>query len=752
LQSGQASVHSILAVTFTNKAAKEMQTRLGAMIPVNVRAMWLGTFHGLCHRFLRLHHRDANLPATFQILDSSDQLALIKRMLKQLNIAEEIMAPRSLQGFINAQKENGLRASALQAPDPHTQRMIECYAEYDRICQREGVVDFAELMLRSYEMLKSNEMLRVHYQNRFNHILVDEFQDTNKLQYAWLKLMAGNQAAVFAVGDDDQSIYRFRGANVGNMTALMKEFAIEVPIKLEQNYRSVGNILAAANAVIENNDERLGKNLRTDAESGDKIRYLSAPSDFEEAQFIIDEAKSLQREGWPLSEMAVLYRSNAQSRVIEQALFRSGVPYKIYGGLRFYERQEIKHALAYLRLAVNPDDDNALLRVINVPARGIGARTIENLQTASSEQGISLWQAACNAGAKATKIAAFVQLIENLRNQIGQLSLAEIMVSVIQDSGLVEFYKTQKGDHQDRLDNLDELVNAAVAFKPEESNFEILPENIVQDVSTRFLSETSGINSSRIQKDNSEQLPTDIQDSSDSKQYRNPADGSLYNVSESSRTVITSIRTPQEYSDQNVFAVLAFLSNAALESGENQAGEGEDAIQLMTVHAAKGLEFNAVFLTGMEEGRFPSELSLAERGGLEEERRLMYVAITRARKRLYITMAQQRMLHGQTQFGIVSRFVEEIPPEVLHYLSAKKQSFNSFTDAPRTRSNKVVEDYKLPQEYAGFRIGQNVRHAKFGTGVIIDAVDKGESARLTINFGKEGVKELDTKFAKLEVV
>ncbi|ATD65783.1 UvrD-helicase domain-containing protein [Neisseria weixii] len=683
LQSGQASVHSIMAVTFTNKAAKEMQTRLGAMIPVNVRAMWLGTFHGLCHRFLRLHHRDANLPAAFQILDSSDQLALIKRMLKQLNIAEEIMAPRSLQGFINAQKENGLPASALQAPDPHTQRMIECYAEYDRICQREGVVDFAELMLRSYEMLKSNEMLRVHYQNRFNHILVDEFQDTNKLQYAWLKLMAGNQAAVFAVGDDDQSIYRFRGANVGNMTALMKEFAIEAPIKLEQNYRSVGNILAAANAVIENNDERLGKNLRTDAELGDKIRYLSAPSDFEEAQFIIDEAKSLQREGWPLSEMAVLYRSNAQSRVIEQALFRSGVPYKIYGGLRFYERQEIKHALAYLRLAVNPDDDNALLRVINVPARGIGARTIENLQTAASEQGISLWQAACDAGAKATKIAAFVQLIENLRNQIGQLSLAEIMVSVIQDSGLVEFYKTQKGDHQDRLDNLDELANAAVAFKPEESNFEILPENAAE----------------------------------------HPA-----------------------------FAVLSFLSNAALESGENQAGEGEDAIQLMTVHAAKGLEFNAVFLTGMEEGRFPSELSLAERGGLEEERRLMYVAITRARKRLYITMAQQRMLHGQTQFGIVSRFVEEIPPEVLHYLSAKKQNFNSFTDAPRTRSNKVVEDYKLPQEYAGFRIGQNVRHTKFGTGVIIDAVNKGESARLTINFGKEGVKELDTKFAKLEVV
>ena len=683
LQSAQASVHSILAVTFTNKAAKEMQTRLGAMIPINVRTMWLGTFHGLCHRFLRLHHRDANLPATFQILDSSDQLALIKRMMKQLNIAEEIIAARSLQGFINAQKESGLRASSLQAPDPHTKHMIECYAEYDKICQREGVVDFAELMLRSYEILQANEPLRTHYQNRFNHILVDEFQDTNKLQYAWLKLIAGNSAAVFAVGDDDQSIYRFRGANVGNMTALMKEYRIDAPIKLEQNYRSVGNILTAANAVIENNSERLGKNLRTDAETGDKIRYLSAPTDFEEAQFIVDEAKSLQREGWPLNEMAVLYRSNAQSRVIEQALFRSGLPYKIYGGLRFYERQEIKHALAYLRLAVNPEDDNALLRVINVPPRGIGARTIENLQTASADQGISLWQAACNAGAKVTKITAFVHLIDNLRNQIGQLSLPEIMAGIINDSGLVEYYRTQKGDHQDRLDNLDELINATVAFKPEESNFEILPEHAADD----------------------------------------PA-----------------------------FPVLAFLSNAALESGENQAGEGEDAIQLMTVHASKGLEFNAVFLTGMEEGRFPSEMSLAERGGLEEERRLMYVAITRARKRLYISMAQQRMLHGQTQFGIISRFVEEIPPEVLHYLSAQKQIFNSFTDAPRSRQNKVVENYKLPQEYAGFRIGQNVRHAKFGTGVIIDAVDKGESARLTINFGKEGVKELDTKFAKLEAV
>ena len=682
LQSGQAGVHSILAVTFTNKAAKEMQTRLGAMIPVNVRAMWLGTFHGLCHRFLRLHHKDAGLPSTFQILDSGDQLALIKRLLKQLNIAEEIIAPRSLQGFINAQKENGLRASQLTAPDPYTQRLIECYAEYDKTCNREGVVDFAELMLRSYEMLQANEILRRHYQNRFNHILVDEFQDTNKLQYAWLKLMAGDTAAVFAVGDDDQSIYRFRGAHVGNMTALMREFNIEEPIKLEQNYRSDGHILAAANAVIENNAERLGKNLRTDAENGDKIRFYTAPVDFDEAQFIIDEAKSLQREGWRLDHMAVLYRSNAQSRIIEQALFAANIPYKIYGGLRFYERQEIKHALAYLRLAVNPDDDNALLRVINTPPRGIGTRTIENIQAAAEERGISLWQAACGMGAKAAKVAAFVRLIEDLRAQAPNVSLQEMMLAVTRDSGLVEYYKTQKGDHQDRLDNLDELINAAVAFRPSESNFEILPDNAAESP---------------------------------------------------------------------LFPILAFLSNAALESGENQAGAGEEALQMMTVHAAKGLEFDAVFLTGMEEGLFPSEYSLAERGGLEEERRLMYVAITRAKKRLYISMAQQRLLHGQTHFGIVSRFVEEIPPEVIHRLSPAPQRFNSFTDAPKAK-NRIIETYDLPQQYHGFRIGQNVRHAKFGTGVIIDAVDKGESARLTINFGKEGVKDLDTKFAKLEVV
>lgn len=682
LQSGQASIHSIMAVTFTNKAAKEMQTRLGAMLPINVRAMWLGTFHGLCHRFLRLHHREAGLPATFQILDSSDQLALIKRLLKQWNIAEEIIAPRTLQGFINAQKEAGLRAGELQAPDALTERLIVCYAEYDKTCKQEGVVDFAELMLRSYEVLQADEVLRTHYQNRFNHILVDEFQDTNVLQYRWLKLMAGQHAAVFAVGDDDQSIYRFRGANVGNMAALMQEFAIAEPIKLEQNYRSVGNILLAANAVIENNAQRLGKNLRTDAAQGDKIRFYSAPNDLDEAQFIIDEAKALQREGWALDQMAVLYRSNAQSRVLEQALFRSGVPYKIYGGLRFYERQEIKHALAYLRLAVNPDDDNALLRVINVPPRGIGTRTIENIQASAAEQGISLWQAACGMGAKAGKVAAFVQLIDSLCQQAPNVSLKEMMVAVTEGSGLIDYYHNQKGDHQDRLDNLAELVNAAIVFNPMDSTFEALPTHLT---------------------------------------------------------------------DNPLFPILAFLSNASLESGENQVHGKEAALQLMTIHAAKGLEFDAVFLSGMEEGLFPSQYSLQEQGGLEEERRLMYVAITRARKRLYISMAQQRLLHGQTQFGVLSRFVEEVPKSVLHTLSPMNHAIGHFAHAPKVK-HKILDNFRSAQEYDGFRIGQNVRHAKFGTGVIIDAVDKGESARLTINFGQVGIKELDTQFAKLEAV
>lgn len=685
LHNGMASVQNIMAVTFTNKAAKEMQTRLGAMLPMNLRAMWLGTFHGLCHRFLRLHYRDAHLPQTFQILDTQDQLSLIKRLLKQMNIAEETLAPRVLMGFINAQKESGLRAGSLHAQNPYDQRLIMAYAEYEALCQREGVVDFAELMLRSYEVLQQNEALRVHYQQRFSHILVDEFQDTNKLQYAWLKLMAGTQTAIFAVGDDDQSIYRFRGANVGNMTQLMREFGIDAPIKLEQNYRSVGRILQAANAVIQNNTERLGKNLRTDAADGDKIRFFSANNDLDEAQFVANEAGSLHHDGWAWSQIAVLYRGNAQSRAIEQHLFQAGIPYKIYGGLRFYERQEIKHALAYLRLAVNPDDDNALLRVINFPPRGIGTRSVENVQAAALASGTSLWQAACTLGVKQAKIAAFVQLIDGLREQIGVLGLPEILQNILQDSGLYAHYQNQKQlAEQERTENLDELINAAHFFKAEDATMELVPD--ITDNAAEWL-------------------------------------------------------------------VLAFLSNAALESGEAQAANGQDAVQLMTIHAAKGLEFDAVFLTGLEEGRFPSELSMKERDGIAEERRLMYVAITRARKRLYLTMAQQRLLHGQMQFGTSSRFIDEIPPELLQFLSPHKKTHYAGSLQSQNKPRQPAPDLgSSAQDFHGYQLGQNVRHAKFGTGVIIDAVNKGDSARLMINFGKQGIKELDTAFAKLEIL
>ncbi|MDO5687062.1 MAG: 3'-5' exonuclease [Neisseria sp.] len=677
LATRQATVHSVLAVTFTNKAAKEMAARLATMTQITVRAMWLGTFHGLCHRFLRLHHRDAGLPASFQILDASDQHGLIKRLLKQWNISDSEIMPRSLQGFINAQKEAGLRAGALSAPDAYTQRLIECYAEYDAVCRREGLVDFAELMLRSYEVLHSNELLRAHYQKRFSHILVDEFQDTNKLQYAWLKLLAGGGAVMFAVGDDDQSIYRFRGANVGNMDALMRDFAVGEPIKLEQNYRSVGHILAAANAVIANNQKRLGKNLRTEAEDGEKIRFLHAIDDAAEAQYIVDEVRSLLREGYAARDIALLYRSNAQSRVLEQELFAARLPYRIYGGLRFYERQEIKHALAYLRLAVNSGDDNALLRIINMPPRGIGARTVENLQAAAQESRVSLFQAACTLAEKSPKIAVFVRLIHDLRARIMQDALPEIMNAAVQDSGLLEHYRTQKGEHQERIENLQELINAAAAFKPHESTFETLPENTAD--------------------------------------------------------------TPE-------FPLLAFLSNAALEAGEHQAGHNEDAVQLMTIHAAKGLEFDAVFLSGIEEGLFPSEYALNEAGGLEEERRLMYVAITRARQRLYLSAAQQRFLHGQRHYPLPSRFVDEIPEELLHLLSG---SLNTVAPAEPTRTRRV-ETLNTARDFAGFAIGDNVRHAKFGTGVIVDALSKGDSARLTVNFGREGMKELDTAYAKLE--
>lgn len=678
LHNNMVKTHGILAVTFTNKAAKEMRLRLSAMLPFSVNAMWLGTFHGLCHRFLRLHHREVGLPATFQIIDTADQLALIKRLLKAQNVDEKLFVPRVVQGFINAQKEAGLRAhdisGQVQEHDFYTKKLVEYYALYDSQCRREGLVDFAELLLCSYELLRTNELLRTHYQKRFSHILVDEFQDTNTLQYAWLKLLSDKQTAIFAVGDDDQSIYRFRGANVGNMRHLLVDFNIEEPIKLEQNYRSSGHILQAANALIAHNLGRLGKNLHTNEADGEKVRFIQAASDSLEAEEIVSQIQHHLCTGTRADNMAILYRSNAQSRVLEQALFQAAIPYKIYGGLRFYERQEIKHVLAYLRLLVNHQDDNALLRIINMPPRGIGARSVENIQAAAESAQISLFNACRQLAVRNEKIRQFVALIDCMADYLSNDNLGELVRDIIEESGLPEYYRQQKQSQQDRLDNLDELIHAATLYRAE--------DNPIMNGDT----------------DADEQI-------SDS-------------------------------------ALISFLNTAALEAGEHQTEQGE-AVQLMTVHAAKGLEFYVVFVSGLEEGLFPSEYSLSEDGGLEEERRLMYVAMTRARKQLYLSAAAQRMLHGRLNFPIPSRFINEIPPETIHYSYQKYQSVPThITDLP-------TEHLANPKTFAGFAVGDNVRHDKFGIGVIIEATARGEGAKLTVNFGKEGIKDLDSRVAKL---
>jgi ATP-dependent DNA helicase UvrD/PcrA len=684
IQTGNASPGTILAVTFTNKAAREMQTRISAMLPINTRGMWIGTFHGLCNRFLRAHWRDAGLPQTFQILDSQDQLAAIKRLLKAMNLDEDKFPAREMQYFINDAKEEGKRAGEVETGDEFTRRYAEIYAAYDEQCQREGVVDFAELLLRTYELLSRNELLREHYQNRFRHILVDEFQDTNRLQYRWLKLLAGHGesrrgagAAVFAVGDDDQSIYAFRGANVANMAQFEHDFRVENVIRLEQNYRSHGHILAAANALIAHNRKRLGKNLWTAAGQGEPVRVYEAQTDGYEASWIADEVQALQRGGLRLSDIAVLYRSNAQSRILEHALFSSGIPYRVYGGLRFFERMEIKHALAYLRLAANPADDAAFLRVANFPARGIGARTLEQLQDAAKRGGTSLHAAARELSGKA---GAFAQLVDALKSEIQALALPEAVEVMLDRSGLVRHYQSEK-DGADRVENLNELVNAAAAF--------------VQD-----------------------ERVIGTQDADE------PAPGSAQ---------------PND-------PLSAFLAHAALESGENQAAEGAEALQMMTVHSAKGLEFHAVFITGLEEGLFPHEQSIMEEDGLEEERRLMYVAITRARTRLYLSFAQTRMLHGQTRYNVASRFLDEVPREAVSWLTLRFRPLGmrpaAWDPAPAKPAPQRTPDH-------GFRIGQAVVHPKFGHGVIVSAEGSGTDARLQVNFGRQGMKWLALEYARL---
>ena len=734
IQSGQASPGSIVAVTFTNKAAKEMLTRLSSMMPINTRGMWVGTFHGLCNRLLRAHYRDANLPQTFQILDSADQQSAIKRLLKGMNVDDEKFKPRDMAYFINGAKDQGLRANMVEARDEFTRRQVEIYHAYDEQCQREGVADFAELLLRCYELLSKNAPLLEHYRGRFQFVLVDEFQDTNRLQYQWIQLLAGKNAAVFAVGDDDQSIYGFRGAEAANMRDFQRDFARGNIIKLEQNYRSQGNILDAANAVISHNKDRLGKNLWTDEGKGEPLRIYAAATDGDEAQFVIDEVKALHREGKHLSNMALLYRSNAQSRVLEHTLFRAGIAYRVYGGMRFFERQEVKHALAYLRLAANPNDDGAFSRVVNFPPRGIGARSVELIQELAQRHNVSMYEAALNGiaegtitGRSASAIGTFLKVVGGLKSSSTVVSLGELADEAMQKASLKAHYQTER-EGADRLENLAELVSACTQFE----------ESYEGDDST----------------------------------------------------------------------LVGFLTHASLEAGDHEASASDDALQLMTVHAAKGLEFDHVFLGGLEEGLFPHENSMNDFAGVEEERRLMYVAITRARKRLYLSYAGQRMLHGQTRYGIVSRFLDEIPPALCKWIVVpdRQAAYGGGTGVGRgvsagkgyagaggwekfgARGSYSAELRGGGQVYTGFkqnivkdenaaeygregapdtsranfetarsdahpfRVGQTVAHAKFGEGVILSFEGRGTDARVQVKFRAEGTKWLSLQYAKLTAV
>ena len=751
LQNGYATPGGILAVTFTNKAAKEMVARLSAMLPVSVRGMWIGTFHGLCNRLLRAHHKAAGLAQSFQILDTQDQLSAIKRLCKQHNVDDERFPPKQLAYFIAHCKEEGMRPGDVPTHDSDARKKVEIYQLYEEQCQREGVVDFGELMLRSYELLRDNDPIREHYQRRFQHMLVDEFQDTNKLQYAWLKQLAGNEVggrfeargSVIAVGDDDQSIYAFRGARVGNMADFVREFDVQRQIKLEQNYRSYSNILDSANALISHNSRRLGKNLRTTQGAGEPVRVYEASSDLAEAQWMVDEIKQLVKsDGFERKEIAVLYRSNAQSRVIESALFNASVPYRVYGGLRFFERAEIKHALAYLRLLENPHDDTSFSRVVNFPPRGIGARSIEVLQDAARAAGCSLHDAVSAVPGKAgANLGAFVAMVDVLREQTQGLNLRGIIEQMLESTGLVEHFRTEK-EGADRIENLEELVNAAESF--------VTHEGFGRDAVALPLDEHG--------------TPLGQGTQSPVSQGLDPNAPVLDEQLSPAVPGIVDIDTGETLSP-----LAAFLTHAALEAGDNQAQAGQDAVQLMTVHASKGLEFDGVFIGGLEEGLFPHENSASDRDGLEEERRLMYVAITRARKRLYLSHSQTRMLHGQTRYNIKSRFFDELPEGALKWITPKQQGFGSYAPNSGAGSDygsstrgqfgfksETFASPPVPVQKAtpshGLRAGLNVFHTKFGEGKVLAIEGTGDDARAQVNFPRHGTKWLALSVAKLTVV
>jgi DNA helicase-2/ATP-dependent DNA helicase PcrA len=668
------SPQGLLAVTFTNKAAAEMRGRIESLLGTPVNHLWIGTFHGLAHRLLRRHWREAGLPQNFQIIDSDDQLRLIKRLLKNLELDDGRWVPREIQYFINGQKDEGLRPQHLDDEgDPGRRQMISLYQSYEEICRRGGLVDFAELLLRAHELWRDNAELLDHYRRRFQHLLVDEFQDTNAIQYAWLRLLAGTEGVPFVVGDDDQSIYRWRGARVEHIHQFQKDFPKTTVVKLEQNYRSTTTILNAANAVIANNSSRMGKNLWTDGAEGEAVKVYAAYNERDEADFILGRLRDWIDHGNLRADAAVLYRSNAQSRVLEEGLINAGIPYRVYGGLRFFERAEIKDALAYLRLISHRDDDSSFERIVNRPTRGIGARTVEIMRAYARANSCPMWRAAGAVasdelnGRAANAVLAFLNLIEKMARDVAGLDLQEQVDHVIYASGLVDHFKKDKGEKgETRVENLLELVSAAKSFE------------------------------------------------SDPAEEMSPLD--------------------------------EFLSHAALEAGEGQADAWEDCVQLMTMHSAKGLEFPLVFMSGMEDGLFPHQRSIADPNGLEEERRLCYVGITRAKQNLYVTYAEQRRLHGMDNFSQPSRFIAEIPDEHIEEIRPRVQVTRPVRASGRGSTSTQ------PAAAMGIRLGQRVRHGKFGDGVILNCEGQGAHARVEVNFETAGTKWLVLGYANLDLM
>ncbi|EGR2240629.1 DNA helicase II [Vibrio tarriae] len=672
----EASPFSVMAVTFTNKAAAEMRGRIEELMHGTASGMWCGTFHGICHRILRAHYLDAKLLEDFQIIDSDDQQRLLKRLIKAHNLDDKQWPARQVAWWINNQKDEGLRPAHINAFDPVTQTYLKLYTAYQEACDRAGLVDFAEILLRTLELLRGNQHIREHYQARFKHILVDEFQDTNAIQYAWLRMMAGAQSNVMIVGDDDQSIYGWRGARVENIEKFTREFPSVNTIRLEQNYRSTKTILEASNTLIANNSERMGKQLWTEGLVGEPISVYSAYNELDEARFVVSKIKGWQEQGGTLTDCAILYRNNAQSRVLEEALLQASLAYRIYGGMRFFERQEIKDALSYLRLINNRNDDTAFERVINTPPRGLGDKTLETIRFAARDRGCTLWDASVGllndqvlTGRAASALSRFVELINALEEEGIDMPLHVLTDHAVKTSGLLEMYQQEKGEKSKaRIENLEELVTATRQFeKPEEA--------------------------------------------------------------------------------QEMTMLTAFLTHAALEAGEGQADEHDDAVQLMTLHSAKGLEFPLVFMVGVEEGMFPSQMSAEEAGRLEEERRLCYVGMTRAMQKLYITYAEMRRLYGQDKYHKPSRFIRELPEGCLDEVRMKAQVSRP-TSTGRFSQTVVKESFNE----TGFNLGSRVRHPKFGEGTIINFEGSGPQSRVQVAFNGEGIKWLVTAYARLEKV